>query len=352
MKKKILFVLPSLRGGGAERVMLTVLKHLDRTRFELHLALVSMEGPYVKDIPPDVAVHDLRSKRVRSAWKPVMKLVWDVKPDTILSTIGHLNMALIALKPFFPGNVRLLVRESSIVTHNIGRRAFVWKTLYRLLYPRADNVICQSEAMADDLRDNFAIPAAKMVRIYNPVDVAAIRQKAETADNPFRGEPGPHLVAVGRLSPEKGFERLIAALPPLLAIKPDAKLWLVGTGAAEAQLRELCDRLGLRERVVFAGFQDNPFAWIKHADLFVLSSYYEGLPNALLEAIALGCPVLTLEHPGGTGEIMRLTRQPERMLARLDWREEWFSRPDRQAGELLSGTFGLQAVVRQYADIL
>lgn len=352
MKKKILLVLPSLRGGGAERVMVTLLKHLDRERFELHLALVSKEGPYLKEVPPDVTVHDLNRKRVRHMFLPFIKLVWNVRPDTILSTLGHLNMALIALKPLFPGKVKLLVREASIVSSNISRRLAMWRFLYRIMYKRANMIICQSIAMMEDLRDHFAVPVSKMIQIYNPVDIGGIGQKAEHSANPFGDMPGPHLVAVGRLSPEKGFERLIEAFPKLVEMRPEARLWLVGTGASEPQLMHLRDRLGLSDRIMFAGFQDNPYAWLKHADLFVLSSYYEGLPNALLEAIALGCPVLTLEHPGGTKEIMRLTRQQERMLPQFEWREEWFVKPDRQAADLLSDRFGLQAIVKQYSEVL
>jgi glycosyltransferase involved in cell wall biosynthesis len=220
------------------------------------------------------------------------------------------------------------------------------------MYKRADLIVCQSKAMLEDLRDRFSVPASKMIQIYNPVDIGAIRDKADDADNPFRGENGTNLIAIGRLSPEKGFDRLIEAFPKLLAIRPEARLWLIGTGAGEAQLVELRDRLGLQERVFFAGFQDNPFAWLKHADLFVLSSHYEGLPNALLEAIALGCPVLTLEHPGGTEEIMRLTLQRDRMIPQFVWKEEWFAKPDERASERLQSKFGLQSVIGQYSDIL
>lgn len=352
MKKKVLFVVPSLRGGGAERVMVTLLKNLDRSLFELHLAVVTKEGPYLKELPPDVVLHDLNSKRVRHMMIPFIKLVWRIKPNTILSTMGHLNIALIALKPLFPGKIKLLVREASTVSQNMGRRVAMWSFLYRTMYKRANVIVCQSIAMMEDLRDHFAVPASKMVQIYNPVDIGWIREKADNCANPFLGEPGPHLVAVGRLSPEKGFERIIESFPKLLEIRPEARLWLLGTGSGEQELKELRDRLGLHDRVVFAGFQDNPFAWLKHADLFVLSSYHEGLPNALLEAIALGCPVLTLQHPGGTGEIMQLTRQQERVLPQLEWREEWFAKPDRRTSALLNDKFGLHAIVRQYSEIL
>ena len=116
--KKVLFILPSLRGGGAERVMVTLLKHLNRDKFDLHLALVSKEGPYLIEVPDDVPIYDLGVKRVRYAFVPMLKLIRRLKPDIVFSTLGHLNIALIMLKFLMPSHTRLIVREANTVTVN------------------------------------------------------------------------------------------------------------------------------------------------------------------------------------------------------------------------------------------
>src|ERR1700757_4209253 len=101
-RKRILFLLPSLTGGGAERVFTTLLRHLDRTRFEPHLALLQATGAYMEDIPKDVPIYDLKVPRVRYGLPAILRLIWRLRPQTILATMGHLNIALISAKPFFP----------------------------------------------------------------------------------------------------------------------------------------------------------------------------------------------------------------------------------------------------------
>lgn len=303
--KKVLFILPSLRGGGAERVMVTLLKYLDREKFDLHLALVTKEGPYLAEVPDDVRTYDLGAQRVRYAFLPMLKLIRKLKPDVVFSTLGHLNMALIILKFLMPKHTRLIVREANTVSEivRLSSRPLLWQFLYKTLYKRADLIVCQSDYMQQDLIKNFNIPAEKTVRIYNPVDIESIKKKANSGENPFPSS-SPNIVAIGRLVYQKGFDRLLRAMPQLLKEKPNAKLWILGEGPLEQELRGQCNRLGIAKNVEFAGFQENPYVWLKHADLFVLSSYYEGLPNVLLEAIACGCPVVAVDHPGGTREIM------------------------------------------------
>ncbi|WP_176706072.1 glycosyltransferase [Paenibacillus hemerocallicola] len=354
MRRKVLFMLPSLNGGGAERVLLILLKHLDPAKFDVSLAVVAFEGPYVKQLPPNISIYDLGVKRVRYMFIPLLKLVWKLKPDTIFSTLGYLNIALVLLRPFLAKRVKLIIREGSIVSYSIkhGKLAFLWPYLYRTFYKKADLIVCQSRFMMKDLEDHFQIPAGKMRQIYNPVDIDTIKRKAGSGENPFAGKAGTNIVAIGRLSHEKGFARLIESVPDLLMVRPDARLWILGTGPLENELRSLTYSLGLHDRVIFAGFQENPYCWLKHADLFVLSSFFEGLPNVLLEAIALSCPVLAIRHPGGTGEIMELTGQSDRLIDTIGWKEDWFARPDRKASVKLEQHFEVGGIVGQYASVM
>lgn len=352
-KRKILFIVPSMGGGGAERVILTLVKYLPRDRFELCLALVKMEGPFLQEIPNDVSVFDLQASRVRYAIPRIVSLIKKQAPDVVFTTLGHLNIALLMVKRFLPENTRLIVREASIVSsilkNSAGKR--IWTGLYRSFYPKADMIICQSIYMLDDLTKEQKISSHNLKVIYNPVDIEKILRNSKQI-NPFKADKNYNVIAVGRLDKPKAFHRIINAFPALLNKEPEAKLWIIGDGPLLGELEELVQYLGLKDNVHFVGFQKNPYTWMAYADLFVLSSIYEGLPNVLLEAIACNCPVISLQHPGGTREILELTDQTERYVNNLSWERWWFDCPSLDVQEKLQEHFGLDSIIGQYSDLL
>jgi glycosyltransferase involved in cell wall biosynthesis len=301
----VLFLIPSLEGGGAERVFSLLLCHLDRRRFEPHLAILQAQGAYLKDIPQDVVVHDLKVSRVRYALPRVLRLSWRLRPQALLSTLGHLNLALILAKPLLPPGSRLLVRQAAIASSVLPEETQhpgVWEWLYRHFYGRADKIICLSDSMVDDMIQHFGLPREKLVRIYNPVDIERVQELAKIGNTPFSG-PGPHLVAAGRLARQKGFDVLLDAMPAVLEHFPSARLTILGEGPLRFSLADQARRLNLTDAVRFPGFQQDPWRYLKHADLFVLSSRYEGLPNIMLEAMALGTPVVATDCPGAIREV-------------------------------------------------
>ncbi len=358
-RTRVLFALTDLHGGGAQRVVLTLLRHLPRERFELNLALVSRVGRFADEVPPDVRVYDLGARRVRAAAPRLVALVRELRPFVVFSTLYHMNQLLLLLRPLFPRGTRLVIREGITVSEALRRRGGSWLSsrLLRWLYPTADRIVCQCDAMADDLAQNFGVPRAKMTTIYNPLDATRVRRLAALGPNPFADAgPGPQLVAMGRLDPQKGFDELIRALPALLAQRPEAQLFLLGEDGdpGRANLRSLealAGQTGVAGRVHFAGFQENPYPWLAHADLFVLSSRYEGLPNALLEAIAVGCPVVALDRPGGTREILEHTGLADRLVPALDWQPAWF-RDATPAREPDLSAFSLERSLAGYEDLL
>jgi len=355
-RKKILFLLPSLTGGGAERVFTTLLRHLDRTRFEPHLALLQATGAYVEDIPADVPIHNLKASRVRYGAPAIVRLIWKIRPQTILATMGHLNMVLLSVNCLFPRHTKLLVREASMPTAllNGKKNMKFWGWMYRNLYKRADRVICSSGAMVKDLEENFGVPRQKLLRIYNPVDIGRVRQMAGDGKCPYDSGKSPNLVAVGRLSREKGVDVLIDAMPAVLRRFPDARLVILGEGPLEAELKEQARNLGLNENVVFLGFQGNPWLYLKHAAAFILPSRFEGLPNVLLEALALGTPVVVSDCPGGIREIRESVGNmavvpPENPGALAEAIIAVCSGPAPAIVSL--GRFDLQQVVSEYSNI-
>lgn len=304
MKPKVLFVLPNLEPGGAERLVTMLLQHLPRERLELHIALVARYGLLLDRIPDDVQIHHLRAGRVRRVAYPLLRLAWKLRPDVVLSTLGYMNLALIPLWPFLPRGTRLYVREANTLSAEVQTfpRAGLWTAAYRALYPRADGIVCPAQAMAKDLIENFGIPPRSIRYIPNPVDVELIEQAA-SGDSPFRG-PGPHVLGAGRLAPQKGFDLMIEAFALLAKKIETAQLWVMGEGPEREALEERADEMGVAPRVHLLGHVPNPYLWMRNADVFVLSSQFEGLPNVVLEAIACGTRVAAFDSPGGTREIL------------------------------------------------
>ncbi|PYP90913.1 MAG: hypothetical protein DMG65_09795 [Candidatus Angelobacter sp. Gp1-AA117] len=359
-RKRVLFLVPAFAGGGggAERVISILLRHLDRTKFELHLGVIQERSAVFQDIPDDVIVHDLRVSRMRYALLPIINLLWKVRPQTVLSTVVYLNVLLVLARPFLP-RVKLLLREATIPSAFIAQQARhprVWRWFYRHLYKRADSIICLSDFMLKDLAEQFGLPQEKLIRIYNPVDVDYVRRSAESFGNPYSGD-GPHLVTVGRLQREKGLDVLLEAMPGILQAFPMARLAVLGEGPLEAELKAQIRKLGLGESVNFLGFQPNPCPYLKYADLFVLPSRVEGMPNALLEALALGKDVVASDCPGGVREIQDAVKSmvlvppedpqalAEAIIAALQ------SPSSSRTGEGL-GRFKVQTAIAEYSALL
>lgn len=307
-RRRVLFIFPfpSLGGGGgAQRVPSTLLRHLDPQRYEFHLALLQAKRGEGDDIPPGVAVHSLEYSRVRYGLMGLVRLIHKVKPDVVFSNICHMNLALLLVRPLFPRNIRVLIGESTTLSaylQQATRRPKTWSALYRWLYKRADKITCLSDAIKNDLATQFAVPPEKLVRIYNPMDWEMVRASSQLGGNPFAGE-GPHLVAAGRFVREKGIDLLLDAMPGVLSCFPQARLTLLGEGPLEEDLKQQAQRLGVGEMVNFAGLQQNPWPYFRHADLIVVPSRLDGLPYVAVEALAVGTPMVATDCPGGIREL-------------------------------------------------
>lgn len=305
----VMFLIPCLRGGGSERVIVNLLRRLDRRRYRASLVVVDMtDAAYAEEIPADVEVIDLNARRVRSALPRIIRLIWKLRPSLVFSTLGHLNLALAAARTLLPNNVRYVAREATVVSELLRfhtmPRWHLWA--YRWLYRRFDCVVCQSEEMREDLVGNFALPRAKTLVINNPVDIERIRQLAvervETGLSPSDVSQ-TNFVAAGSLTAVKGFDILLDALAQCR--DQPFRLTILGEGPLRADLMQLAERNGLSHRVSFVGFKKNPYVYFREADAFVLSSRFEGFPNVVLESLACGTPVIASPCPGGVREIVR-----------------------------------------------
>lgn len=302
---RVLFVAGSLRIGGSQHMMVEILKDLDRRFFDPHLALLECGGECRECVPLDVPLHRLVVHRARMATLPVAALSWKLRPQVVFVFSAQLTTAIVLGRPIMPPGTQILAREGANVTlplvASAGRRL-----IYKAAYGLADLVICQSDDMVERLATDFRIPRHKLVRVYNSVDAVAVRTMAHSA-SPYEGA-GPHFVVVSRLVPVKGVDVAIEAMVDVLRFYPSAILTVVGGGPEEFRLRNMVQRFGLEENIRFIGFKLNPFPFIYHADLLVCPSRSEAFSNTILEALALGTPVVATDCPGGVREIARRTK--------------------------------------------
>ena len=158
-KKTIAFMLPSLVAGGAERVFINLLKEFDRSRFYLHMIVVDPTGPFLSIIPEDIAFHGLGYKKVSRAIPNMVKTIRKINPDIIISTLDHLNLALLLVKPFLPNKTLLFLRECNLTSSNLanGFKNVVFRMLKKRLLKFADRIICPANAIKNDLQINFGI---------------------------------------------------------------------------------------------------------------------------------------------------------------------------------------------------
>ncbi len=299
----ILLLIPHLGGGGAERVMAHLARSLSSDRFAVHLCLITDSEYSAEKFPSAVQVHRLHSARVLFGAVGLVRMVRQIQPDLIFSGMFHLNFLVLLLRPFFPRATRILVRQNGNLSAWPRHNPSLGRLLYRLIYPRADGIVSQTRTMADQLCECLGTKTAVHV-LHNPVDAEGIRQKVAETVIKWSG-PGPHLLAIGRLSPEKGFDLLLDAFATIRATHPTARLTILGEGPERIALQETAASLGLASNVRFAGYASDPFSWFAGATLLVIPSRYEALPNVLLEGAAAGLPIVATPCSAGVTELLQ-----------------------------------------------
>lgn len=360
---RITLFLPSLRGGGAERVMVTLAQGFTERGLKVDLVLAKAEGPYISEVPAGVRVVDLGASRVLLALPGLMRYLRREKPTAMLSTLSHANIVAVWAKRLTGVPTRVVVREA--ITASLSS-ANAWSLRERLMpfltrrfYTWADAVVAVSKGVAADLIQNVGLPANKVQVIYNPVVTSALFAKAEEPlVHPWftTGEP-PIILGVGRLTKQKDFATLIRAFALVRKEKP-VYLMILGEGEERPKLENLVRELGLEEAVSLPGFLENPYKYMKRAAVFVLSSRWEGLPNVLIQALALGTPVVSTNCPSGPMEILEDGKWGELSpvgdivsLARAIVDQISSSVPNDRL-ESVHDRFGLDNIINQYLNIL
>jgi glycosyltransferase involved in cell wall biosynthesis len=306
----------SLANGGAEKHTVRVANHLDASRFRVTVVVARGGGAYEGDLASGVRLHVLPTGRFDSATlrlvrsiAPLRRLLRAERPDVLCSVMDHVNVAaLLAVRGLRHRPATVLCVQNSPVAKYVrtgGPMAAALRRLIPLLYPRADRIVALSTGVAEEIRAMVPAAAPRIRVIYNAgVDDALLRGASEPLPGGAARGEGPLLVAVGRLTRQKGYDVMLDALARVRRRVP-ARLWIVGPGADQPALERQAAALGVLDAVHFWGFQRNPFAFMAAADLFVLSSRWEGFANVVAEAMACGAPVVSTDCPHGPGEIIQ-----------------------------------------------
>ncbi len=297
--------LTSMTMGGAERVARNLCEGLVDRGYEVDLVLVEATGELLDDLPDAVSVIDLNAGRVLRSLRPLCEYLSTREPDILYSMMTEPNVIAVLAHRFAITDSRLVVSEHNMLSHSSESvkdqlaRVGAWA-----LYPLADDVVAVSEGVHDDLVANTRLDSADISVIYNPVDVESIREEASRlVDHKWLMDDTIDVVlAGGRHEPQKGFDTLLDAFSQI--DEEDVRLVIFGTGPEIKSLQAHAAALGIDDRVSFTGFVENPFAYMASADLFVLSSEYEGFGLVLIEALACGCPVVSTDCESGPAEIL------------------------------------------------
>ena len=303
---RICVVTPRFAISGVPLAQHRFARALAAAGHQVDLVIGRVDAHLVVPSSPGVTVIALNVPQVRHMAVPLWRYIRSAKPEIIFSAEDHLNTLVTFLA--VAARSRARISGSSRVTpfdtySNRWLTKRWWlKHLSRLSFHRADVLSCVSHDMVGQYRTVFG-PNAPHVAIYNIVDDAASRASmAEPADEPWLVEKrGPVIVAAGSLVPWKGFGDLIEAMA---SVRADARLIIFGEGPLRGELEARIARLGLGERVRLPGFTDNLMKSFVRAEVFVLSSTVEGLPNVLVQAMMAGCTPVSTDCPTGPREVL------------------------------------------------
>ncbi len=306
-KKKILFVTPTLGGGGAERVICNIVNNLDSNEYDIHVFVIAKgEHVYVKNLLDHInIIYGNKENRLRYNIFYILKIIRKVSPDIVFLGAGGLNVLIAPFIRFFK-KIKWIARETNTVSkHNTSK---IQVFLLKKFYNNFDTIIAQCNDMKDDLIVNFSVDPNIVKVINNPLDCKVIsenQKKQSSKAKEYFSNGKVNLVACGRLTEQKGFDLLLSQFSEIPNLG-DYHLTIIGRDqdSYSEYLNQIILEKNISKYVSLLPFNENIHAWLSEADIFILSSRYEGFPNILLEALCCGIPALVNNCLGGVSEII------------------------------------------------
>jgi glycosyltransferase involved in cell wall biosynthesis len=310
VKRRVTFVLPSLHGGGAERAAVILLNGLARRDYDATLYVFARQGAYFDQVANDVRVIVGSPGRI-SRLRSLRRFLSREPQDVVVSFLSHFT-TYAAFRTASPASKYAISQQTPLSAflddHDYGWRHPMRRRLFtavaRSVYPRVDGIAATSRGVADDLNSHYGVDRSRIAVIPNPVDIETVQRAAREAVDPaFERGQVPTIVTAGRLAHAKNLPLLIDALQHL-SRRMAFRAWILGAGDLENDVRALITRASLQQHVALLGFQANPWKFMARADVFVLTSRYEGFGNVLIEAMSCGLPVVATSSYG-TRDIVR-----------------------------------------------
>src|SRR5690625_607770 len=300
-KKKIIFFLSNLNGGGAQRTVVNIINKLDRSKFKPILAVLDLNEnhPYYKIISKDLKILDI-NRRGRYSIPKIVQVIRKENPSVVFSTLVQVNIAVAIAHKVSGSNAKLILRETNQRDKN-KMNVFRYK-LIKWSYRYCDTIIALSNGVAEDIKKLYGINRDKIKVIFNPINIDFIETKS--LDQHEVSSSTLNFLACGRLEEQKNFSLLLNGLAEFNKEFKDWQLYILGEGSQKELLINLAIKNKIEDKVYFTGFQENPYKYMRNADLFILTSKWEGFGHVIVEAMACGTPVLASDCPHGPSEIL------------------------------------------------
>lgn len=309
MSRKITLLIGGLRGGGAEKVCVTLANGLAERGYKVELVVLSLNGAMRdKELSSKVNLINLGVVHARHSVLALWRYLRLAHPNTVLSFNRQISVVVGLLRKFTGLNFKLISRNIIFLSIAESSKKGLWhgfisKYLIKKFYALSDLIIAQSFAMKDDLITYLRLPEHRVLVIHNPVSQEVYDFALTHKLNDIKKKE--YILCVGRLEEQKAFHYAINAFASIAHGYPEFRLKIVGKGSLEHQLKEQVNTLGVADRVDFEGYQTDMIPYYLHARTTLLTSLYEGFPNVLVESIALGTPVVAFDCPSGPSEIVQ-----------------------------------------------